>query len=172
MKVFVGLGSNLGDRLETLRRACEALGAEAGIDLVDASAVYETEPVGPGDQQRYLNAAVALETSLEPQVLLGRLLEIERVLGRDRSADAVRWGPRTIDLDLLLAGDHQIEGPGLEVPHPRLHERAFVLVPLADIAADVVHAGSGRTISELLARAAGRAGVELVPGVSLPSGSD
>ncbi len=155
MKACIGLGSNLGDRLAMLRAAREALDGAARMRVLRASRVYETAPVGPGDQGPYLNAALLIETEWPPRALLGRLLEIERGLGRDRSAAAVRWGPRTIDLDLLLAGDLSIEEPGLELPHPRLHERAFVLVPLAEVAPEARHPGLGVRIDELAARAPG-----------------
>ena len=127
---FVGIGSNLGDRETNLRRAIELLSAEEGIDVVGVSEIRETEPVGPVEQGPFLNGAVQLETSLPPGELLVRLLAVESRLGRVRTE---RWGPRTIDLDLLLYGDGRIDEPGLSVPHPRLHERRFVLEPLADL---------------------------------------
>ena len=133
---YVGLGSNLGDREAFLVGARAALAATPGVSVVAASRLYETEPVGP-PQGRYLNAALALDTTLVAHVLLERLLEIEQAAGRRRGPE--RNAPRTLDLDLLLFGDACIETPELSLPHPRLHERAFVLVPLAEIAADVVH---------------------------------
>jgi 2-amino-4-hydroxy-6-hydroxymethyldihydropteridine diphosphokinase len=133
---YVGLGSNLGDREGFLIGARAALDSTPGVCVVAASRLYETEPVGP-PQGRYLNAVVALDTTLAAQALLERLLELEQTAGRRRGAE--RNAPRTLDLDLLLFGDTCIDTPGLSLPHPRLHERAFVLVPLAEIAADVVH---------------------------------
>jgi 2-amino-4-hydroxy-6-hydroxymethyldihydropteridine diphosphokinase len=131
-RAYVGLGSNLGDREATIREALEALAAEPGVEVVAVSTLRETEPVGPvTDQPRFLNGAVALETSLEPRALLDRLLAIEASLGRTREGPA--GGPRTIDLDLLSYGDLRIEEPGLEVPHPRMHEREFVLEPLREL---------------------------------------
>jgi len=131
-RVFIGLGSNLGDRQATLREALTRLDAVDGIAVVAVSSFRETDPVGKVDQPRFVNAAAALETSLAPRELLDRLLEVERALGRDRTKEE-RWGPRTLDLDLLLYGGETIDEPGLEVPHPRLAERAFVLEPLVEL---------------------------------------
>jgi 2-amino-4-hydroxy-6-hydroxymethyldihydropteridine diphosphokinase len=132
IRAFVGLGSNLGDREGTLRAAVERLRGVAGTDVINVSTWRDTEPVGYVDQPRFLNGAVELETSLAARALLEALLGIERELGRDRSA-APPQGPRTLDLDLLLYGGETIREPGLEVPHPRLHERAFVLEPLSEL---------------------------------------
>ena len=132
MQAYVGLGSNLGEREATLWKALEGLGATEGIEVVAVSSFRETDPVGVVDQPRFVNAAVALETSLRPRELLERLLDVERSLGRDRAVEE-RWGPRTVDLDLLLYGGESIDEPGLEVPHPRLAERAFVLEPLLEL---------------------------------------
>ena len=123
IRTFVGLGSNLGDREGTLRAAVERLRGVAGTGVVKVSAFRDTKPVGYVDQPRFLNGVVELETSLAAPALLEELLAIERDLGRDRSA-APPQGPRTLDLDLLLYGDETICEPGLEVPHPRLHERS------------------------------------------------
>ena len=130
-RAYIGLGTNLGDRAAMLRAALEQLAAEPGIEVVGVSPVHETEPVGMTDQPRFLNAAAAVETELPPREVLDRLLGIERRLGRTR--DGPRFGPRTIDLDLLLYGDELIDEPGLEVPHPRLHERLFALEPLLEL---------------------------------------
>lgn len=132
MRAYVGLGSNLGEREATLRQALEALGSIDGIEVVAVSSFRETDPVGMVDQPRFVNAAAALETTLGPRELLESLLEVERGLGRDRSREK-RWGPRTIDLDLLLYGDETVAEPGLVIPHPRLAERAFVLQPLLEL---------------------------------------
>ena len=129
--VYVGLGSNLGDREGTIRQALERLAADARIEVVAVSSLRETDPVGYLDQQRFLNGAVALRTKLPPRALLERLQDVERELGRDRSGP--RYGPRTIDLDLLLYGAETVNEPGLEIPHPRLAERLFVLEPLAEL---------------------------------------
>jgi 2-amino-4-hydroxy-6-hydroxymethyldihydropteridine diphosphokinase len=131
-RVFVGLGSNLGDRDATLRRAVEAMRELPGTEVREVSTFRDTEPVGIRDQPRFLNGAVELETELSPKELLEGLLAIERSLGRDRSG-VPPGGPRTIDLDLLLYDDATIDEPGLEVPHPRLHERRFALEPLAEL---------------------------------------
>jgi 2-amino-4-hydroxy-6-hydroxymethyldihydropteridine diphosphokinase len=132
VRAYVGLGSNLGERESTLRQALEALGSTEGIEVVAVSSFRETDPVGIVEQPRFVNAAVMLETSFAPRELLERLLTVERSLGRDRSGEE-RWGPRTVDLDLLLYGGETIDEPGLEVPHPRLTERAFVLEPLLEL---------------------------------------
>jgi 2-amino-4-hydroxy-6-hydroxymethyldihydropteridine diphosphokinase len=134
-RAYVGLGSNIGDREATLRRAIDLLAETPEIELVGVSAIRETDPVGMTEQPRFLNAAVAVETGLAPGSLLERLLAIERELGRTR--DGPRFGPRTIDLDLLLYGDEIVDEPGLRVPHPRLQERRFALEPLAELAPEI-----------------------------------
>jgi 2-amino-4-hydroxy-6-hydroxymethyldihydropteridine diphosphokinase len=132
VRAYVGLGSNLGDRDQTLRAALERLAATQGVEVVAVSSLRETDPVGPvTDQPRFLNGAAALETSLGPRRLLEVLLEVEAEFGRTRSGQP--GGPRTLDLDLLLYGDECVNEPGLQVPHPRLHERPFVLEPLLEL---------------------------------------
>ncbi|MCE7975008.1 MAG: 2-amino-4-hydroxy-6-hydroxymethyldihydropteridine diphosphokinase [Leptolyngbya sp. PLA1] len=153
----VALGANLGDRAGTIRAALGLLGGLPGTRVVHASDLFETPPVGPGEQGLYLNAAAVLETTLAPQGLLDGMLEIERALGRNR-ARAERWGPRVIDLDLLLYGGATLAEPGLQIPHPRMHERAFVLVPLAQVAGDWTVPGTGRTVGDL-ARGADARGI-------------
>jgi 2-amino-4-hydroxy-6-hydroxymethyldihydropteridine diphosphokinase len=143
-RAYVGLGANLGDREATMRRAIELLGDE----VVAVSSFRETDPVGYEDQPRFLNAAVALEMELSPRELLDRLLAVERELGRTR--DGPRYGPRTIDLDLLLYGDVVVDEPGLRVPHPRLAGRRFVLEPLVELDPGLTIPGAG-AVSALLA---------------------
>jgi 2-amino-4-hydroxy-6-hydroxymethyldihydropteridine diphosphokinase len=144
---FIGIGSNLGEREAHLRSALDLLAAEVGIDVVAVSRLRETEPVGPVEQGPFLNGAVQVTTELPPRELLDRLLDVEQRLGRVRRE---RFGPRTIDLDLLLYDDEVLEEPGLTLPHPRLHERRFALEPLAELAPDLVVPGRG-PISALLA---------------------
>jgi 2-amino-4-hydroxy-6-hydroxymethyldihydropteridine diphosphokinase len=139
---YVGLGSNLGDREATVRRAAELIGAQR------LSGLHETEPWGLVDQPQFVNAVAEVETPLDPRRLLDELLDVERLLGRERVGP--RWGPRTIDLDLLLFGDLVIDEPGLVVPHPYLHERLFVLEPLADLEPELEIPGRGR-VSALVA---------------------
>lgn len=141
-RAFVGLGSNLGDREATILRALARLKEESEIRVVRVSTLRETDPVGYVDQPQFLNGVVELETELPARDLLTRLLAIERELGRTRE-DGPPLGPRTIDLDLLLYGEDTIAEAGLQVPHPRLHERRFVLEPLAEVAPDIVIPGHG-----------------------------
>jgi 2-amino-4-hydroxy-6-hydroxymethyldihydropteridine diphosphokinase len=138
----VGVGANLGDREATIRAALAALPGVVGV-----SQLRETDPVGVVDQPPFLNGAVALETDLSPRDLLGALLAVERELGRERRE---RWGPRTIDLDLLLYGNQTIDEPGLTVPHARLHERRFALEPLLELDPELAIPGRGR-VADLLA---------------------
>jgi 2-amino-4-hydroxy-6-hydroxymethyldihydropteridine diphosphokinase len=147
MRAYVGLGANLGEREATIRRAIELLDGP-GVRVVAVSSLRETDPVGYRDQPRFLNGAVTLETELAPGELLERLLEIERELGRDRAREE-RWGPRTLDLDLLLYGDETVDDPGLTVPHPRLAERLFVLEPLYELDPELV-LPDGRRVRDLL----------------------
>jgi 2-amino-4-hydroxy-6-hydroxymethyldihydropteridine diphosphokinase len=149
-RAFVGLGSNLGDREGTLRAAVGRLRALPHTRFVALSKLRNTEPVGYLDQPRFLNGAAELETELSPRELLTALLQLEQAFGRNRSA-VPQQGPRTLDLDLLLYGDEEIAEPGLEVPHPRLHERAFVLEPLAELDPALEVPGKG-TVQALLAR--------------------
>ena len=146
-KAFVGIGSNLGDREAHLRRAIDLLGAENGIEVTGVSQIRETDPWGPVEQGQFLNGAVRVETALPPRELLARLLDVEQRMGRVRDE---RFGPRTIDLDLLLYGEETVDEPGLTVPHPRLHERRFALEPLADLDPALTIPGRGQ-ISTLLA---------------------
>lgn len=140
-RAYVGLGANLGDRAATLLRAIELLDEQPGIDVVAVSSFRETDPVGFLDQPLFLNAAAAVETTLSPRALLGTLLEVEQQLGRVR--EGPRYGPRTVDLDLLLLDGLTVDEPGLEIPHPRLHERAFALEPLAELDPALVVPGHG-----------------------------
>lgn len=144
--VYLGLGSNLGDRLANLRGALAALAALSDIEA--CSRVYETEPVHVSDQPAFLNMAVRVRTPLAPAALLGAVKAIERRLGRTES---VRWGPRLIDIDILLVDGVVLNGDELVIPHPRLTERRFALAPLADVAAAVPHPLERRTVAELLA---------------------
>ena len=148
-RAYVGLGANLGDREATLRRAIELLGTEAGSEVVAVSTLRETEPVGYADQPPFLNGAVAVETGLSPRDLLDRLLAVERVLGRVRE-EGPRFGPRTVDLDLLLYDDRVVDEPSLTVPHPRLAERRFALEPLHELDPELA-LPSGRRVADLLA---------------------
>lgn len=129
-QAFIGIGANLGDRWDTIRRALVRLRQTAGVASLEQSPVYESDPVGMLEQPQFLNLVVGVETTLSPEELLRLLLEIEQQFGRER---AVRWGPRTIDLDLLLHADEARQGPELQLPHPRMFERAFVTEPLREL---------------------------------------
>jgi 2-amino-4-hydroxy-6-hydroxymethyldihydropteridine diphosphokinase len=144
--IYLALGTNLGNRTANLRAALAAL--PPSIVLRRSSPIYETPPWGLADQPPFLNMVVRGETDLEPAVLLKHLKRLETKLGR---VAAIRWGPRLIDLDILFYDDIILDLPGLTVPHPRLHERAFVLVPLADLAPDLVHPVFGKPVRDLLA---------------------
>lgn len=147
--VYIAIGSNLGDKASTIFSAVGAIDELDSTAVVRLSTLVETDPVGPGDQDTYLNAAAHLRTALGARELLGALLRIESDHGRDRAAEA-RWGPRTLDLDILVYADHSIDEDGLTIPHPRLHERAFVLVPLVEIAPDLTIPGRNETPAQLL----------------------
>lgn len=158
-KAFVALGSNLDDPAAQVARALTALDALPQTRLLRASRLYRTPPWGLGEQPWFVNAAAELDTGLAPQALLQALLALESRVGRERGGP--RWGPRRIDLDLLLYDDRAIDEPGLHLPHPRLAERAFVLLPLADIAPDLA-LPDGRRLVDLLARV-DAGGIEPLP---------
>jgi 2-amino-4-hydroxy-6-hydroxymethyldihydropteridine diphosphokinase len=147
-RAYIGLGSNLATPLEQLRSALAALAALPQTDLIAHSSFYSSDPLGPADQPRYVNAVAALDTELSPLALLDALQTIELEQGRTRKAE--RWGPRTLDLDILLFGEHRLDEPRLIVPHYHMHARAFVLYPLAEIA-PTLHLPDGRPLRELLA---------------------
>ena len=140
-RAYLGLGSNLGDRAAHLQFALDALAARAGR-VAAISPVYETEPVGGPPQPDFLNAVVAVETALSPRELLGVAKTLEAEAGRQPPDPANRWGPRPLDIDVLMVGDLRVDEPDLVVPHPRIHQRAFVLAPLADVAPELVVAPS------------------------------
>lgn len=147
-RVYIGLGSNLAEPLAQLRDAFDALAQLPDSQLAATSALYASDPLGPADQPRYVNAVAALDTALTPLQLLDALQAIEQRQGRQRKAE--RWGPRTLDLDILLFGERLIDEPRLVVPHYHLHARAFVLYPLADVAPNLT-LPDGRTLQALLA---------------------
>jgi 2-amino-4-hydroxy-6-hydroxymethyldihydropteridine diphosphokinase len=166
VRAFIALGSNLGDRLGNLQAAVDGLAGTKGIIVVRTSRVYETDPVGP-PQPDYLNAVVLVETSLSARKLLEACLVIETAMGRERKE---RWGPRTIDLDLLLYGREDIREPRLVVPHPRMHERGFVLAPLLELEADPTLPG-GRRLADVRLGGGLLAGVRpYAHALRLPSG--
>lgn len=152
-RVFIALGSNLGDRRGHLEFALAELQESVGVEVVAVSRLYETAPVGPPPQGPYLNAAVEVRSALEPAVLLERQLEIEARAGRVRGPE--RNAARPLDLDLLLFGERVVETRELVIPHPRLHERGFVLEPLRDLAAEWLHPTEGLAIGQLADRVAG-----------------
>ncbi len=134
MRAYLGLGSNLGDRLANLQLALDALAAAPGVEVVAVSPVYETDPVGGPVQDDFLNAVVGIDTELAPRAVLELAMAVEQAARRVRTQ---RWGPRTLDVDVLTYGEAVIAEPDLEVPHPRMHERAFVLAPLHDVAPEL-----------------------------------
>jgi 2-amino-4-hydroxy-6-hydroxymethyldihydropteridine diphosphokinase len=155
-EALVGLGGNLGDVRRTLADAVRAFCDDAAVRLSARSADYRTPPWGKQDQPPFVNACIAVETTLSPHDLLARAMAVERMFGRERAAGA-RWGPRPLDIDLLDYADMKVDEPGLTLPHPRMFDRAFVLVPLAEIRPDAVIAG--RRVRDALA-ALDRAGIE------------
>ncbi len=153
MRAYIGLGSNLGEREATIRTALAAIADLPDTDLVRVSSLYDTEPVGEMDQPNFLNAVALVDTELDPHQLLWNLMLVEKRLGRVRTQ---RWGPRTLDLDLLLYGDEIIEDPDLRVPHPEIIRRSFVLVPLVELEPRLVHPGTGETMATHLSRLGAR----------------
>jgi 2-amino-4-hydroxy-6-hydroxymethyldihydropteridine diphosphokinase len=148
-KAAIGIGSNQGDSVRICSDVFDLLQKHPAVSIVKASSLYRTKPVGFTGQDWFVNAAVLCETSLEPLALLDFLFELETSFGRVRT---IRWGPRTLDLDILFYGNRQLDLPGLKVPHPQLQNRLFVLVPLAEIEPDWVHPGSGLRVQEMLDR--------------------
>ncbi|MDZ7262961.1 MAG: 2-amino-4-hydroxy-6-hydroxymethyldihydropteridine diphosphokinase [candidate division KSB1 bacterium] len=146
--IFLGLGSNVGDRLANLRNGLIELSATKSVQVVNCSSVYETEPVGYSQQPWFLNMAVEIDTQLDPFQLLRYTQRIEMQIGRRKT---FRWGPRIIDIDLLYYRELVIHHPRLEIPHRRLRQRRFVLLPLQEIAAQFLHPGSQQTVADLVA---------------------
>lgn len=147
VKAYLGLGSNMGDRAHQLQQAIQIIDRFQHIDVTSVSPIYETEPVGYTDQPQFLNLCIEIDTTLKPQELLKRCLETEQALHRVRK---IRWGPRTLDVDILLYGNEIIEEDNLIIPHPRMVERAFVLIPLNDIASKHIEPRSQRLIENLV----------------------
>ncbi len=156
MRVYLGLGSNLGDRHARIDEAIERIGAIEGVEVVASSSMHETKPVGGPDQPDFINAACAIETLLTPREILDHARRIEDAMGRTRE---VHWGPRTIDIDILLADNTVVSDEGLTVPHPRMTEREFVLAPLAEIAPEARHPQKNMSVRELLGDLEDEAGI-------------
>lgn len=148
INIFLCLGSNMGDRAANLRVAADLISKNIG-KIVKKSHVYETQPWGNPDQERFLNQVVMANTTLDPREMLEKITKLERELGRERRRDQDKWGPRTIDIDILFYGKRVIRDKGLEIPHPELHKRAFVLVPLLEIAPELEHPLLKKQIDEL-----------------------
>jgi 2-amino-4-hydroxy-6-hydroxymethyldihydropteridine diphosphokinase len=155
-RAFLGLGSNLGDSAENIRAAVRLLASDGHVQMIRKSSFYLTDPVGYENQPEFTNAVAEVETDFGPEELLARCLDTEKKLGRERT---IRWGPRVIDIDVLLYNDAQMNAPGLEIPHPRMAERGFVMAPLAQIAPDLI-LPDGRTAREVDA-ALGHDGVRM-----------
>ena len=153
--VYLGLGSNMGAKITNIKNAVEAIGAIEGIRVIKTSSLYATEPWGKKDQAGFINAAVEIVTSLTPGQLLERLQEIEIKMGRQRSE---KWGPRIIDIDILLFGDEVLESRKLTVPHPHMRNRLFVLIPLEEINSAIRFPDDGMDIKEVLTRVIDREG--------------
>ncbi|UCD74573.1 MAG: 2-amino-4-hydroxy-6-hydroxymethyldihydropteridine diphosphokinase [Phycisphaerales bacterium] len=166
---YIALGSNLGDRLAAIESAVRSLRATPGVTITTVSEVVESKPIGPACQNDYLNAAVRLETTLSPRRLLQRCQEIEAEHGRNR-AEERRWGPRPLDLDLLMCGESVIDEPDLTVPHPLMHKRDFVLRPLAQIAPGALHPVLKVTVESLLSSLPAETAMEYAPDVSCSLG--
>jgi 2-amino-4-hydroxy-6-hydroxymethyldihydropteridine diphosphokinase len=155
---FVGIGANLGKPAEACREAIERMGEVPGVRVLRWSSLYRTMPVGPQDQPPFINAVAEIRTDLAPRQLLLILKEIERQMGRTAGP---KWGPRIIDLDLLFYGQEVIQEGGLQIPHPELHRRAFVLIPLCELASYLIHPAFGVSIRGLLDRLPEKGGVEI-----------
>lgn len=163
-EAFLGIGANLGDRVHTLQQAVRRLHNTPGIQVLSASPVYASAPVGVTDQPDFLNAVLKIETQLTARALLHHMLAIEREFGRVRIK---KWGPRTLDLDILTFGDAVIDEPGLQVPHPHLHKRGFVLAPLCDLFPQGMHPVLARSFGELAQAIDLSVGLHQVPGIDL-----
>ena len=148
-KAAIAVGSNQGDSVRICREVFDVLGKHPAINVLRTSSLYRTSPVGPVEQDRFINAAVLLQTRLQPQALLELMIEVEKSFGRVRT---VKWGPRTLDLDLLFYENIQLHLPVLKLPHPLMSKRLFVLAPLAEIELDWVHPGLGLSVHQMLNR--------------------
>lgn len=157
-EAYIALGANLGDREAKLMEALELLNSQPGISVLRCSNIYETDPVGYVDQPMFLNMTAAVATTLEPHSFLAEMQEIERRLGRTRH---IHWGPRTVDLDLLWMGGKRLDTPDLVLPHPRMQERAFVLLPLADIVPENEPSGLYTTVKTAIENLDGKEGIQL-----------
>lgn len=157
---YLGLGANLGDRQGAIAQALKELGVLPTITVTAVSSLYQTAPVGVLDQPDFLNAVAEVQTTLAPRPLLAQILQVEQQLGRVRT---VRWGPRTIDIDILVFGEKQMEEPDLTIPHPRLAERAFALVPLAEVAPNLCLPGEDETMRKKVDRLIAQGNISKLP---------
>ncbi|MFJ7851094.1 2-amino-4-hydroxy-6-hydroxymethyldihydropteridine diphosphokinase [Peribacillus sp. NPDC097206] len=155
---YLSIGSNMGESFDTFQRAFQLLSEDPHIKLVSCSSLYETDPVGYTDQDCFLNAVIKVETDLTPEDLLRACMQVEQELGRKRN---VRWGPRTLDLDILLYNHENVETEILSIPHPRMHERAFVIIPLMELEPDIILPKMNTSLSDLLEKIPDKEGVRL-----------